>query len=371
MIEIYEGRIGSGKTFHAVKQAMEYFVQGGTVCTNIRLNWDECRDWCRKNRGVEIEDSQYVYLEDEQVGTFHRYTPSGTVDCPVLVMIDEAHIWFNSRDWAHADREFLTFLTQSRHVFTDVLFISQSAMNCDKQIMRLVCYIWRHRDMRALHLFGLKQKWMQTILAVKYEFDGRTLIDRELVYFDRDIFRCYDSFANVRDFARKGTVKRKSIKRNKKKVKMKYIVVLCVLVAVVSSVVSRKYARREFRAELLRKADLIAQLENQVKMYERKQKEKKTVAGVEQQFVMPPKVYVSVVENHGPLKVAKLSNGMRVIEGSRFGGTGDQVRVVTPDGAFNRDGCNLVDKYINDNLRPVPVADGLRPDAAGGAALIL
>lgn len=75
---------------------------------------------------------------------------SVSAELPVLVVIDEVHLTFNARDYAKTDKlywETLTFLTQSRKVHTDVIFISQSVLNMDKQFMRLVQYIWRFRDL--------------------------------------------------------------------------------------------------------------------------------------------------------------------------------------------------------------------------------
>jgi hypothetical protein len=85
------------------------------------LKFPECQRYARDKYRVEIQPSQYRYLEASEIPDFHRYTPSGTRDCPSLVVIDETHIFLNARDWFKASRELLIFLTQSRKVFTDIM----------------------------------------------------------------------------------------------------------------------------------------------------------------------------------------------------------------------------------------------------------
>lgn len=208
MIEMYEGRIGGGKTYSAVRKMLEYMSYGGVVSTNITLNIERCREYCRKVHGVEIQDEQYQYLTEEKIGVFHRHTPSGTKEMPSLVVIDEAHIWLNARDWANANRELLTFLTQSRKSFTDVIFISQSSLNCDKQIMRLIQYIWRFRDMQQVKVWGVSMKMCRFFMGVQYDYDGKTVVNRKYIPKETGIYECYSTTELLRTFERSGTAKK-------------------------------------------------------------------------------------------------------------------------------------------------------------------
>jgi len=203
MIEMYAGRIGGGKSYNAVERAAKYLASGGIVCTNIRLVWDKVVEYCRLYYGVEPERAQYIYLEDEQIRLFHLHTPNGTPEKPSLVIIDEAHIWFNNRDFASQDRAMLTFLTQSRKCFTDIIWISQSELNCDKQFIRLVQFTWRFRDLSQWKIPVLRIRCpINVFLSVQYDQDGRTQCGRNWVTKNKHVFAMYETFQLARGFPR-------------------------------------------------------------------------------------------------------------------------------------------------------------------------
>lgn len=220
MIEVFEGRIGGYKTYSAVARMVKYFATGGSVYTNIELKLDAVRAYLRQRFRWELQPGQYVLLTDEQIGEFHKHTPSGTPDCPVLVVLDEAHIWFNAREWNKTSRELLTFLTQSRKVATDIIFITQSMHNLDKQFMRLVQYVWSFRDLQkwAFKFAGFNIRWpLPQLCYTQHDYDGKTVIDRGLSWKDKGIYALYNTLVLLRTFPRleaatdfrgKGKVKR-------------------------------------------------------------------------------------------------------------------------------------------------------------------
>jgi len=231
MIEIYEGRLGGGKTYYAVRRMMEYMAAGGHVSSNIHLKWDKVCEYVLNKYSWKLVPEQYLFLDDDQICLFHRYTPCGSFEQPSLVVIDEAHIWLNSRDWSQQSRELLTFLTQSRHCFTDIIFISQAALNCDKQIMRLVQYIWRFRDMKKYRIAGIGVGWpLNQFLRVQFDQDGTTVLDSVFEWKEKAVYELYDSFVLYRKFPRLEGLKVKfDGKVKKKRVWMKVIIILLVL----------------------------------------------------------------------------------------------------------------------------------------------
>lgn len=203
MIEVFEGRLGGGKTYHAVKRMVKYLASGGCVCSNISLNMENVKSYLKERYSWEYQKGQYIYLEDDHINQFYKYTPAGSVDCPSLVIIDEAHIWLNARDWANVLREMLIFLTQSRKCFTDIIFISQSALNLDKQIMRLVQYIWRFRDLKKLKITELGIGWpLNQFLVAQYDYDGKTLLEKRFELKDKNIYQLYNTNELLRKFPR-------------------------------------------------------------------------------------------------------------------------------------------------------------------------
>src|ERR1700736_3153585 len=225
MIECYEGRLGGGKSYSAVVRIVDHLRRGGLVATNVELRWDAICKYVADRFGVVVENDQLIRLADEQIGLFHRHTPSGTAQLPVLVVIDEAHLNFNSRDYAKTDklyRETLTFLTQSRKVHTDVIFISQSVLNMDKQFMRLVQFIWRFRDLSKWKIPGLGLAWpINQILCVQFDYDGRTVVQPQFINKDKRIFELYETNSLLREFPRLDGAKTKrelkKVERQKRK----------------------------------------------------------------------------------------------------------------------------------------------------------
>jgi len=203
MIEIFEGRIGGGKSYSAVVRLIGHLCQGGTICTNVELLWDGVANYCATFQNKIIEREQVIVLSDAEIAEFYRHTPSGTPELPVLVVIDEAHLMFNARDWNKTSRETLAFLTQSRKVSTDVIFISQSMFNIDKQFARLAQFIWRFRDMERWVVPFLNVKYpFKQILMAQFDYDGKTFLRRQFIWKDKNIFACYNTNSILRGFPR-------------------------------------------------------------------------------------------------------------------------------------------------------------------------
>lgn len=232
MIEVFEGRLGGGKSYHAVKRAFDWLCEGGTVCTNISLNWSAVCDLAKRRRGLLLESSALHRLTNAELPNFHRRTPGGTPDCPVLVIIDEAQLVWNSRDYRKTDetqREMLSFLTQSRKACTDIIFITQDARNIDSQFLRLIQYVWRFRDMKRFKILGIPWPFNQ-FLSACFDYDGSTLLKKKLEAKDLAIFDLYDTNELLEGFQRSGVAAKRDLKKVKKRRPMfKILLVLFVV----------------------------------------------------------------------------------------------------------------------------------------------
>jgi zona occludens toxin (predicted ATPase) len=241
MIELYEGRLGGGKTYSACVRMVDQVARGGLIATNVEIVWDKFSEYIENKFNVVPERDQYISLQDEQIGLFHRFTPSGTAELPVLVVIDEAHLTFNARDFAQTDklyRETLTFLTQSRKVNTDIIFIAQSVLNMDKQFMRLVQFIWRFRDLAKWKIPGLGIAYpLKQILAVQFDYDGKTVLQRSFIQKDKRIFGLYNTNSLIREFPRleAAKTKRKLAQAKSTKDQMKLLIPVGIILGVISA----------------------------------------------------------------------------------------------------------------------------------------
>lgn len=141
MITLITGALGGGKTSVAVRMMIEHMAKGLTTYGNVDLDWSECVTYARTVHKVELQRGQFRKLPDkEDVKGWVDFIDWGTEQNPVLVVIDEAHSFWDSRDWQKTQKEeggTLSFLTHSRKAGTDLMFITQEATNLDKKFRNM------------------------------------------------------------------------------------------------------------------------------------------------------------------------------------------------------------------------------------------
>ena len=204
--EIFEGRLGGGKTYTSVLRIVDRLRQGGVVATNVQINTKAIEHLITSRYGVVPNLHKQLYiLTEEQICDFYKYIPVGDgIGINPLIVMDEFHLWFNSRDFGQTHKQHrptLTFITQARKLHVDLLLISQSALNVDKQFIRQLHGIWRFRDMSKFIIPGLGIKLPfvgNYILGARFDQDGRTLVDRHWIKKDLEIFKCYETTALLR-----------------------------------------------------------------------------------------------------------------------------------------------------------------------------
>lgn len=215
MISMYEGRIGGGKTYLAVSKIMAHLAKGGTVYTNVELKPDGIRAYLAKNYQVELQPDAINMLDEAQTWDFHRYLRQGTNELPTMCVIDEAHLWFNARDHAvtaQTKRALLTFLSQSRKLCVDVVFIVQAVENLDAQFRRLAGEVWRMKDLQKLvvPLISVRYPWPHT-LVFRMDAGAKQIMERKLIRRSGEIFDCYNTNALLRPVEFAGQVDTKRI----------------------------------------------------------------------------------------------------------------------------------------------------------------
>jgi len=214
MIAIYEGKIGGGKTYLAVSRILAHLAKGGTVFTNVELKVEGCRQYLAKHHGLELEEDAIRFLTEDESWNFHKYLRAGD-EVPTLCVIDEAHLWFNARDHAvtaATKRELITFLSQSRKLKVDVIFIVQAAENLDAQFRRLAQEIWRMKDLQRFRVpvLGIQYPYPHT-LAFRLDNGNFQVMEKKLLKRSSDIFEAYNTNALLRpvEFAGEVQMKRK------------------------------------------------------------------------------------------------------------------------------------------------------------------
>jgi len=136
MITYVTGTLGAGKTFQSVRIIIRHLTSGGIVVTNIEIDRIKLAHVMETRGGVYFEQDQLIVFDPEQNPNWQTSIPWGSIEGDVLVVMDEAQLFYNARDWAITaarSRELLSFLTQSRKAGVDVLWITQDGGNVDKQ----------------------------------------------------------------------------------------------------------------------------------------------------------------------------------------------------------------------------------------------
>lgn len=225
MISATIGIPGAGKSFWAVKHILDYIGAGGVVFTNIKLtglyeseeagffHWKMFPDapaikYLKKCFRWNYCEGQYSYIPlDQYDHNFLKLLPHGAKGKPILLILDEVNLWFDSLDRGKLSsdakyREMFDFLRLSRHYHVDVNFLLQDFSTLNTRLRGLCAKVVKCTDMQSLKIKGVPVpfpfKWF---LWQEYDAKGRNIVRTSTWYKDTDIFACYDSYCMVGESA--------------------------------------------------------------------------------------------------------------------------------------------------------------------------
>lgn len=139
------GTPGSGKSLFAAGKILEALSQKKLVITNFELNFHHIRGrlwqwWYGGGTRCEVTNEQLT-PQLCQLAAYKYFGEDEPREGRILLVIDEAGLVFNPRDWNRPDRkEWLTFFSQHRKLGFDVILICQSDAQLDKQIRPILEY---------------------------------------------------------------------------------------------------------------------------------------------------------------------------------------------------------------------------------------
>jgi len=199
LIIIHEGVPGSGKSYDGIRKILDALQRERVVYTNIDgVHVDTCREFIASRIGQSRDwlDSHLMFLPANCIPDFWNHTEVGS-----LVVIDEAQLYFNSRDFIKtANREFGDWASTHRHHGYDLLLITQNAARIDTAVRSLAEFRYRYRK---LNVFGSLCSKGYLIYTYAGE-DPKHLSMRKSTY-DVGIFPCYNSY--VGDATEKKVIK--------------------------------------------------------------------------------------------------------------------------------------------------------------------
>lgn len=162
MIKLITGSVGEGKSYNSIAIALDHLRSGGVVASNFGLSEGWPRYAARKTFFDLFDTARIVRRQRDmwsrwfKVGTVRSIldlssqlpdlvtglqakrvakhgTRAGRPESLGLLILDEGHIFFNSRDWRN-NMPLIHFLSQSRKKGWDVIIIAHHEDMIDSQI---------------------------------------------------------------------------------------------------------------------------------------------------------------------------------------------------------------------------------------------
>ena len=204
MIYLYYGKIGDGKTYHVVANELLPAVHANRkIYTNIDgLN----KKHIAMLTGRLEHELRIVHLEHPEIIKDLMQIEAGDkegyslmIDKGSIVIIDEAQMIWDAREFKDTKKGFLSLLEYHRHFGLDFVFITQNPKRLESSITRLANESYQVKNLRFLGAF-LKNRY---VLHVR-----QTPLDREIISTIRgkyrsEIFQCYRSYVATSKFNKK------------------------------------------------------------------------------------------------------------------------------------------------------------------------
>lgn len=195
MLYLYTGTPGSGKSLHVAKEIKTTLAESSKpIICNFPINKDAVRNYSRFYFVTNDElTPQYLVQFSRDFWQGRRIKEDY-----ICLYVDEAQLLFNSRSWQQLNRmEWITFLSQHRHLGYRIVFIAQFDRMIDKQIRTLAEYQVVHRRFSS---FGIRGQIISALAGGRLFCAVTTyygLNDKICVKYFRGskrLYRVYDTF---------------------------------------------------------------------------------------------------------------------------------------------------------------------------------
>lgn len=192
MIFLYTGTPGSGKSYHAAEVVDRALRRKLPVIANFEVNLNP-----KKHKG------EFIYIDtlDMTPDFFMSYAEEhfipGRDEHQGIIIIDEAQIPFNSREGLNRNRmKWISFFSNHRHYFYDIILITQHDRMIDRQIRFLVETEYKHRKLTN---FGVKGWFMififhKMFVGVQYWYPIQEKVSSEFFNLSKRVCKLYDTF---------------------------------------------------------------------------------------------------------------------------------------------------------------------------------
>ncbi|MDD4548096.1 MAG: zonular occludens toxin domain-containing protein [Bacilli bacterium] len=196
MIWLYSGTPGSGKSFHAVSDILGKTKrkEKNKVIANFPLAFK-----------TDKQKSNFIYIDNsdmtiENLTNYAHENHKLGIEGQTLVVIDEAQILFNSRDWGSNSKKrmaWIKFFSQHRKYGFNFILIAQFDLMIDKQIRALIEYEVAHMKMNNFFMFIP----MTFFLCIERWYGQRMKIGHYILRYSKKKANAYNSYETFDDNA--------------------------------------------------------------------------------------------------------------------------------------------------------------------------
>lgn len=199
MIVLYSGTPGSGKSLDCARTIYNWCRRGAPILCNFPVNVDNIR--IRRQKDVRYITNDELN-PDLLVSIAREYFAGRRVrEDSILLIIDEAQLLFNARDWSAKGRERWTwFFTMHRHFGYFIILCAQFDRMLDRQVRCLIEYEYIHRKVKNMGWRGwflsflFLSPFSELFVKVKIWYPMKERIDCDFYKACPKFYNIYDTF---------------------------------------------------------------------------------------------------------------------------------------------------------------------------------
>ncbi len=199
MIVLYSGTPGSGKSLDSARTISHWVRRGDPVICNFPVNVSAIKT--RREKRFYFWPNEE--LSPERLVAFSRdYFDGGQCrEDAILLLIDEAQLLFNAREWSAKGRSRWTwFFTMHRHFGYFIILCAQFDRMLDRQLRSLIEYEYIHRKVtnlgaRGIFLSFLLLSPMNLFVKVKVWYPMKEKVGSEFFRRKQSYCKLYDTCA--------------------------------------------------------------------------------------------------------------------------------------------------------------------------------